>query len=485
MKNLLVLLIISYAFLPGIFAQSKVEKRIEIDEWSKFYTVHVVNAKQNGVVVLSKQQGVSGSNFIWKTNLYSSELNLVSSTELSIPKNFLFESSFANDTHSFLYFKTLKGQYQLIRIDNKTGNRAVVTGIAPKRFKSIQFRTLENIVYLFYNSSADNTCKIVDFETKTDKDFKVNAGNYKGFSLTVNQMVISKENDELVFIMEGYNDRSRDLILASYALNGDYLRIMDIGKLSSSYLQGHNVSIMGDGNYLITGTYALDESSKLLGIYSTLMNEDSVNFYTETPFVTLQSFDKSTRDESETARELRKILEHIEVSSHPIIVNEMGYFISSEFYRSVYTTSAAAGMFFGLAGAMISYKFSGYHYDGATIIGFDWNGNLLWDVPLDLKLNNRPMTKKLHMQVAQQTDDFLLTFPHINKTKTVNISSNGEVKTNHAELYDIPEKTEHWHNNYYLNYGEFYLYTTHNETSVEDKITTKRKAFFIEKIATK
>lgn len=480
-------LIVGFLFGYSVLcsAQSKVEKRVEIDEWTKFYTVHVVNAKKNGVVILSKEQGTFGPNFIWKMNLYSTDLNLVNSTEVAMPKSYLFECSYSDDNSSFLYFKTLKGQYQLVRIDNEDGNSVVMTGMAPKRFKSIQFKTEQNNVYLFYNSSAENTCKIIDLESKTDKDFKVNAGNYRGVDLTVNQMVISKENDELVFIMEGYNERSRDLILTSYSLNGDFRRIMDIGKLSSNYLMGQNVEVMGEGNYLITGTYAKDESSKLLGIYSTLMNEDSVDFYNETPFISLQSFDKSVREESETARELRKVLEHLEVSMHPVIVTEKGYFITNEFYRSTYSSGAGAGFFFGFAGLMISYKFAGYHYDGGAMIGYDWNGNMIWNTPLDLTLNFRPMTKKLHMQLEERGEDFRLRLPYINKTKTVDISEEGEVKTNQAELYDIPVNAEYWYNNSYLSYGEFYLYTVHNEKSVEDKITTKRKAFFIEKIATK
>ena len=480
------LLIIS--FLLGLTefctSQSNVEKRLEIDQLDSVSIEKVNNAQENGIVVISKKLKSNGSNYLWKIDQYSTDLALESSLDFQFSKKFTLKFSFSVDQYSFLYLETRKSEYQIVRLNHKGGSYEIVKGFAP-RSKGIKFKVSENRMYVYYNASDKNICKIIDFDSKTEKDFSVNAGRYKGSGVHVNKIEVSKENDEVVFIIDGYDDVSRDLMLSSYSLDGKFQRIVDIGGLSINYLFGTNIQVMGGGNYLIAGSYSEQVSTQAIGIFSTLLNEHNTEFYTETPIVSLKAFDKSVRDESETAKELRKVLETIEISTHPIIVTDEGFFITGEFYRSVYTTSAAAGMFFGLAGVMLSYKFSGYNYEGATMVGFDWEGKLIWDVPLELRLNYQPMKKNLQIEVAENNQNFVLKHPHNNTIKTVVISNDGEVLQEQEDSFNIPLNLEYWYNNSYLSYGEFYLYTVHNEKSVEDKITTKRKAFFIEKIATK
>ncbi len=464
-------------------AQNSVVKRIEIDRLDDISVEEVVQVAKNGAVVLSKGLKPDGANFLWIIDQYSTDLVVLNSVEFQIPKRFTMRSKFQNEKHVFFYFENAKEEYTLMRVNVETNSVSKIEGAKPKAGKGKIVLTDDDLVYIFYNSSKNNTCKIIDFETNSDTEFFVNAARYKRDAVAIRSVSCDRDLDELVFLIEGKDQVERHLMLASYSLSGNFKQITDIGALSSNYLFAGKVKVVGSKRYLLTGSYALNDISAPIGIYSTTIDGFDIAFYNETPLVSLQVFGKDVRDDSESARKLRKVLEHIEVSSHPPMANDKGYYVLSEFYRAEYTSSAVAGVFFGLAGAMLTYRFNGYRYEGAAMLSFDWEGNLRWDIPLELSMESRPMNKKLHVNVEEDPKGFILHHPYGRKMRTVLLSTNGKIETQYEELNASADAMNFWYDQFYLSHGTFYIYTVHNENSIENRITTKRKAYFIEKIA--
>ena len=463
--------------------QSSVVKRVEIDRLNEISIEEVVEVGENGVVLLSKGLKPEGSDFSWIIDQYSADLRLLYSQELQLPKRFILRSKFQNEKHVYFYFENFKDEYFLARVNIETNSTSTIKGSKPKEGAGKVFLINEDLVYIFYNSSKNNTCKIIDFETKADTEFFVNAARYKRDAVSIRSMSCDRDLDELVFLIEGTDQQGRHLMLASYSIKGEFKHITDIGALSSNYLYAGKVKVVGSKKYLVTGNYALNNVEAPIGLYSTMLDGFDIAFYNETPFAGLQVFGKDVRDDSESARKLRKVLEHIEVSNHASMVNDRGYYILSEFYRAEYTSSAAAGVFFGLAGAMLTYRFNGYRYEGAAMLSFDWEGNLLWEVPLELSIESRPTAKQLHVNVEESPEGFVMRHPYGRKMRTVLLSRDGKIDAQYEEDTSTADVTNFWHDEFYLSHGTFYIYTVHNENSIENRVTTKRKAYFLEKVA--
>ncbi len=133
--------------------------------------------------------------------------------------------------------------------------------------------------------------------------------------------------------------------------------------------------------------------------------------------------------------------------------------------------------------------FDGYRYTHAIIIGFDKDGNLLWDNSFEIN-DVRTFTLEQFVRILVQDDKIILMYLFDNQIRTKIIRDNkvleGQTIDPIRTLYDDDILVREKRNNSQLDYwydGNFYAFGIHEiQNESGDEAPQKRRVFFVNKI---
>lgn len=133
--------------------------------------------------------------------------------------------------------------------------------------------------------------------------------------------------------------------------------------------------------------------------------------------------------------------------------------------------------------------FDGYRYTHAIIIGFDRNGNLLWDNSFEIN-DVKTFTLEQFVRFQVQDDKIVLLYLFDNQIRTKIIRDDevlegqtiDPIRLRFEDDIVVKERRNTSHLNYWYD-GNFYAYGVHEiENDSLDGATEKRRVFFINKI---
>lgn len=129
--------------------------------------------------------------------------------------------------------------------------------------------------------------------------------------------------------------------------------------------------------------------------------------------------------------------------------------------------------------------FDGYHYTHAVVMGFDQNGNLLWDNSFEIN-DVKTYTLEQFVKLEVQGDKIALLYLYDNELRTKIIKDNQVLEGKTFEGIKVNSRDEivkreqnttnrldYWYGDYFFAYGT---------QEVANPITGKRRVFFINKI---
>ena len=178
--------------------------------------------------------------------------------------------------------------------------------------------------------------------------------------------------------------------------------------------------------------------------------------------------------------------------SHDIMLINGTYLYVGEAYYPTYRTETYTSYVNGKPVTRTRTVFDGYQYTHATIVGFNQQGEKLWDNTFEMWPSYKPYFRKKFITSSIEDDRKLnLLFSSRPEIKAMTFFSNGEVSK--EEVYSFIEtgsekdkvkysysNLEYWYGKYFLAHGRQLI--KNKEEAIGNK---KREVYFINKITYK
>ena len=448
----------------------------------------------------------TGDKLIWKIKFLDQSFNIYREEELSLDRSYRLIDHYKNDDKILILFKknySSDKEYKIIIIHNNNEKIEDYQINSPFSFRVKKIISIQENIILS-GKSYQNKSIVVLYKTYTNQ-LKILSGFYKSNQEILDLKIDSDSKDFKVIYL--YNDLNNGSFLISkkFSKSGDEISELKINLRSYSIISGKFYEI-NDKEFVVIGTYGKRRSkySRGLFFYRYINNIKKEIKYFE--YSDLNNFFYYLKDKKE-----RKIKEKINKKSvsnkkiklsynlilDDIIKNKSEFLISGESYFEEYndrgfnSTITFYNSYSGNYDLALDPNFAGFNHTHSIIVGFNIDGDLLWDNQIEINdVNSIEEKKYTNIDLNYNTDNLALIYFHkgvlnvklINRDKNIiekksyNILSKNESDV----IWDsekIMEGFEHWYDNFYLAYG---IQKIKNSKDSDTKLN--RRVFYINKI---
>ncbi|MBR9998697.1 MAG: hypothetical protein KFF73_06990 [Cyclobacteriaceae bacterium] len=297
-------------------------------------------------------------------------------------------------------------------------------------------------------------------------------------------------------------EKENTIAIRKFTADGEMMESFNLTpKEKTSLIDARNVSVDMNTD-IIAGTYSGKNMRYSRGIFLAYIDargEEVIKYYNYAELENFFSYMKAKREKRVKERIERKKIKgkklkfNYRLLVHDIIPFENNFILLGEAYYPKYNNYSAYGGFQSYYPSSrsnySSYYFEGYQYTHAVVIGFDKEGNLLWDNSFEI---NDAMSYQLKqfVHVDPRENDIVLLYNYENVIRTKMIKGeeviegksfndislkfqDDEVKTNNSEYGGL----EKWYDD------RFFAYGIQNIKNMKDVgVKLNRKVFFINKI---
>lgn len=479
------LIVIVLVTIQNIFAQHEPVKRYELDLHQQYSHCGTVALGEKGVFFYCKNSKPTKTDFVWKLTVLDTNLSEVIVADLAVNKNFTLES-ITNDK-DFVYFVFKKGakSLQIFRINTATLTAENIQVEMDKVIYDLQLTFHGDKTFMSLNTNTATFVLACDFITKEIVKREISLGSHISNRIAVQNLKVDPITEELVVNIEISNEFERALKVYFYDLNLTPLDLFDPGLFTNYFVQSFQVKALQKDVYMYTGTYSLTKDDPTEGIFCIgITDRDTVFLEQFITLTNLEAFKRYLNESGEETRELRKAKQNLITAIHEVYESDNRYFLVAEFYGPTYRTSAGATIFFGLAGAAVSVKFDGFLYKGADLVAIEDDGQVAWDILLNVHPAMKPLKEKLLVNVESTSNKIELNFPAGMLNKTMKFDEKGNIlDQKNQTIYQLNTENKFvpWYDGVYIHSGYFDKYIVFNAESITDRVTVKHNAFFIEK----
>jgi len=484
------------------FAQVKTIKRIEF-ELKEGYSNHQFSKfGDNGIILFSKFDETIGDNSRWKIERYSTDLELSKTETVNIPRGQRLNETFENESHLFLFFKSKKGDYSIVKIEAKTLMIETKKGILPKKMWPREFKIIDNTAFITGRVKKESIVFTVNLENGENNLRPISVKGFKSSKLNIENVQIQEKSKELFVYINAFVKKEHDVHVVRYDNNGEKQESFNLTSDIDQKLTSISASYISDVEYVYTGTYSDKSSSSSKGVYICKTKNGEKEFISFYKFLDFKEFlsylpekkqakiEKKKKKKEKKGKELK--LSYL-IASHDIIVTEDKYiFIGEAFYptyrtETYYTTDAN-----GRTVAHTRTVFDGYQYTHATIAAFDKKGNKIWDQTFKMYPNYKPFYAKKFISVSTEKDNIDMLFSSRSGVHAMSFSRDGKIMN--EKSYDIIEtgdendkikssytNMDYWYGEYFLTHG--YQKIKNKENKKQKGQKKKRKIYFINKLS--
>ncbi len=477
--------------------------RIEFEIDTRDGDFQIIPAQENGLLVIKETKNRDKEGFQWDFNLVDSALNIQWIRRYTIPYGSSFLGYDYNDGGFYLLFG--RSQYKLedmrvmrlglaggdttsykvntvfpmqLTTFEVVGNTIIFGGDANFRPVVMLYDMIEQkpkVLPGFYNNNSD----IIDIRTDDQS---------KTFTVILNEKTYKKKVTVSIKTFD-----ARGNLLQTKALETDY---------EKSLIDGVSTTF-SDGVQYVAGTYARRKSDYSRGLYlAKLTNgqQDLIKYHNYGDLNNFFSYMKVKREQRVKRRikkrqvQGKKVKFNYRLLVHDIIQRGNEYILIGEAYYPKYSNNNSGGYYSGASNYdyrnyWINPNFIGYNYTHAVVVGFDKQGNILWDNSFEI---NDVLSLSLNefVKVSVEEDRIVLLYIYENVLRAKIIKGNeilegksfdpialtfksDEVKDTSKSM----EGMDNWFD------GKFYAYGVQQIKNLKDKdVKLNRKVFYINKI---
>lgn len=420
-----------------------------------------------------------------------------------IDRSMVFVGGLAHDAHAYFLFHSITTKaFELIRMDQANGQYRTYDINGFIRFSATEFRVTNQAVLIggyfnrvplvLYYDMAARQSRILPGLLNEDGELT----QIKVFEDDTFQVLIGGRNYKKQKTIWIKNYRPDGTLVDNYALEPEE----NIGLIF-----GRSTRSVNDMQ-ILSGVYGHRNSEYSRGLFITSIDPTGLQQMKYYNFGDLENFFNYMK-----ARRSNRIKERIERRKirgkkvkfnyrfliHEVIeYNDQFIVLGEAFYPQYSSVSNASyrGFFYPrsfsdnplIRGDQV---FDGYRYTHAIIIGFDKDGNLLWDNSFEISdVKTYYLEQFVRFLVEQDKITLLYLFDNQIRTKIIrdNQVLEGQAIDPIRTLYEDDILVREKRNNSHLNYwygNNFYAFGVHEiENGSEGRSTQKRRVFFVNKI---
>lgn len=475
-------------------AQISYENRIEIELKDGYKKEKIIDFGENGFVLHSQKRKTSGNKTTWRYEMFDTDLKSIKKVEVAID-NKAFRSPFPSfvqtDTHIHSFYKNKKGNYTIVTIEIPSLEITKIEGQLPAQTLIGTKAVIGDHLFLEAFGRKNTRLLLINWKTGKQKLIDKILDNFDANQISIVKLITSEDRDKLIIHLESKKGKRKKLdYLAFFDISGNKAGELDFSKINNTEQNILNVSANKiDNQQIIAGTYGKGEYSS--GVYFSASKDKSSSLNTY-KFTDLEDFfgymgekaqEKIKRKKEKIEQKGRKLDISYLMAMHEVIPVKDGYLLIGEAYYPTYQHKSVTD---GNGNRTYQRVFDGFQYTHATVMKFDYEGNLKWDKSFRMNIIHRPRFTGRHICVTEKDENSVkLIFITDNILKSKKISHDGEtLQDEKGELIDTGNEGDkekwtisnmkYWYDNYFIIYGE--------QKIKNKKDNEKRRVFFVSKI---
>ncbi len=414
---------ISFVFFNvALFSQIQQPDRFEI-ELNTFEDSYNVLAGEDNGVILYKPLGIfhSGSE-LWRFIKLDTALNQQWAKEYYFDRGHIYKGyEYHNNSYYFLFQLTEHGTQDLllIQMNEFTGDtlQHEIKNVVRLELKAFEMSNNAALIGGYFNQEP-----VVMYYGLSTKKTKVLPGI---FGSKTELVQVNVKNDQIkVLVTARTLDNRNTLAIKTYDWQGNYIDNYTFNPEGDIGLIYGRVAEVGNEGSIVSGTYGVrrSEYSRGLFIAQHKIGEKEVmkyfNFADLENFFTYMKAKRQTRVSNKISRKKvkgKKIKFNYRLLVHEIIETDEEYIMLGEAFYPKYTSNYSSYMY-----SPLTSSFAGYKYTHAVVIGFDRNGNKLWDNSFQIEdVLSYTLDQYVHADVIDDKVVLLYLYNDEIRTKTI------------------------------------------------------------------
>ena len=481
------------------FSQVAQPNRFEVEMKTYDDNFDLINGGKDGLLLL-RQTGARSKkgDRMFEVMHLDTALNVQWQQFLYINKFWEYKGYDYFDGNFYVLFKFTKGgsrDLKILQLNLQSGDTAQYTISNLVHIELTEFEVTRNAALLggYYNF----TPLVIHFSFDSKKS-RVLPGIFQPKAQLVHLKVHETQDTFLVIVSEKTFDKRKTLSVKKYNSDGD---LIDNTRLRPEVDKGllHGRAAAFDRNVsLISGTYSNRRSFHSRGIFIAAIQENddqNLKYYSYADFENFFNYMKAKRRKRVKARIERKKVRgkkakfNYRLLVHDIVDEGDEYVMIGEAYYPKYNSTGSLPVVSTTIPNEFGTYFAGFRYTHAVVIGFDKQGNILWDNSFQIEdVLTYNLDQFVHADV--QEDKIVLLYMYDNEIRTKIIVGHEIVE---GKSYDPIQLTfdddqlrdddtrigglEDWYGN------KFYAYGTQRIKNLNDPgVKLNRRVFFINKI---
>ena len=326
----------------------------------------------------------------------------------------------------------------------------------------------------FYNTNSE----IIDIRTDDDS---------RTFSVIMSEKTYKKQVTASIKTFDSRGD-----LLQTKLLETDY---------DKSLIDAVSTNFSGGMQY-VAGTFARKKTEYSRGLYlARLQNghQELIRYHSYADLTNFFSFMKKKREKRMKSKiekkkvQGKKIKLNYRLMVHGIIQRDDEYILIGEAYFPKYSSTNSSYYSsqnsYDNRNSWVNPNFVGYNYTHAVVVGFDRQGNILWDNSFEI---NDVLSRYLKefVKVSVENDRIILLYMHENVIQTKIIKDSEILEGKNSDPIALTYKSDKVKDNDYYIEGlenwyddKFYAYGVQNIRNQGDKnVRLNRKVFYVNKI---
>lgn len=472
--------------------------RIEFEIRTKDEDFILIPAEEKGLLVVKQTRVRDVQGYIWELTLIDSTLNVVWSNVLVVD---YVESFLGYDYHGDEFYLLFgKSQYKLeemhvVKIAISDGSKSHFDINTTFPIQLTEFVAIGNT--LIFGGYAQFKPVVMLYNTVQSKS-KVLPGFYNNNSEIV---TISPDDENLTFtviVNEKTAKKKLTITLKTFTENGElfYTKALD-AEYEKTLLDGVS-TVFDDGTQYVIGTYSRVKSEFSRGLYLSKLVYGEQQFIKYHNYADLDNFFSymSAKREQRVKNRIerkkvrgKKVKFNYRLLVHEIIKRGDEYILIGEAYYPKYSSYGSTTNYNMPSSNQINPNFIGYRYTHAVVVGFNKNGEVLWDNSFEIN-DVLSLFLKQNVQVSVEKDKIVLLYVYENVIRSKIVKKqeilegksfdsielafkSDQIRDNNKDM----EGLEKWYD------GNFYAYGIQKIKNLTDQnVKLNRQVFYINKV---
>lgn len=460
-------------------AKAQLTNRIEYSTKDDYDNETLLPLKEQGLLILSFHRETQEGKRWMKYELFDTNLKRQSVDSLRIDKGMYIHNTQYENGKGYIILRENNGDFAIISYDPITRKIKVIDGEYTKK------ASMRNIIIekdmIVFNSTYKRTDRIGIINPETGECHYVDM-QFQGVR---DRKIFALENTVIDNVVYSLVQVDRALHLVRIDAKGQRLGETQLNDGSETQILQASISKAGK-NFFVTGTYS-KKGNMAQGIFFAELENWKFKYDKYYNFLDLSNFTeymsqkkqkKMERKKEQAEAKGKEILLNYNMASHKIKTDGSHYYYLGEAYIPTYITT-------GTGRTMIT-QFAGYQYTHATLVKFDKEGNIMWDICFPMSPNYKPMYVKRFISMGMDNNNVNLLYAN-NKNFVSKLFSNTDGKvikdktTEQIETTNEDEKvrrakpaeSQHWFDNNFVVYGVQVVQNTNTKE--------RRKVMYINK----